>query len=576
MKKIFVLLAFCALAFACGKENADKKGGGNDNRPATIVGKVLGDNGAAIAGVVVSDGLNCVKTDASGSYALPADLTKATYVFVSTPAEWAAPVASESGMPVFWKFLKDCTIGTDSKYEINFTLKRIANPERYTVFIFADPQPRRNTTTSGSNVPTDQYAYKSLDCCDDMYADMKELARTMTDRPVYGIALGDIVHQDLTLLADYKAGMKTTGIRTYNVIGNHDQGHTVCDVMQDDQAHKAFEAEMGPVNYSFNLGGMHYLVLDNMIAPPAGSTDSEGNIQYTDDCATGLTDDIWKWVQNDLKHVPFSTPIMVCVHSPMFKGLGNNGTTHAAVIKERTGQHIPDLKNLLSKYSKSYGWAGHTHSTFNYVDKNDDKVTETHTLGRVTGALWSNEWQSSNGTPRGYLVFEYDNGDISWKFKPIFYQTGTYQKTSKPDYTYRDWDYVGGRAKMKGTGENLTDAYQMQLYAPGVYGDSYIYANIFMWDEKWGQPQLWIDNVPVGNMQRVTENDKDKFFSYSNWELNKFYYKTRGLSVFKDGYENGMNNCASMFRAYVNTEHGTGKVKVRDRFGNDYESTITW
>ena len=116
----------------------------------------------------------------------------------------------------------------------------------------------------------------------------------------------------------------------------------------------------------------------------------------------------------------------------------------------------------------------------------------------------------------------------------------------------------------------------MQLYAPGVYGDSYIYANIFMWDEAWGQPQLWIDNVFVSNMQRVTVNDKDKYFSYSNWELNKFYWKTRGISLFKDAYENGMNNCASMFRAFVNDEHGTAKVKVKDRFGNDYESTITW
>ena len=130
MKKILVLLAFCALVFACGKENADKKGGGKDDRPATIVGKVLGDNGAAIAGVVVSDGLNCVKTDASGSYALPADLTKATYVFVSTPAGWAAKLDGESGMPVFWEFLKPDYLRADGKYEINFTLKRIANPER--------------------------------------------------------------------------------------------------------------------------------------------------------------------------------------------------------------------------------------------------------------------------------------------------------------------------------------------------------------------------------------------------------------------------------------------------------------
>ena len=299
---------------------------------------------------------------------------------------------------------------------------------------------------------------------------------------------------------------------------------------------------------------------------------------YCDECATGLTDDIWKWAQNDLALVSKDTPIMVCVHSPMFKGTSNSGTNQALVIKERTGQHISDFKNLLAKYDKSYGWAGHTHSTFNYVNTSNPKETETHTLSRVTGALWSNDYQGSNGTPRGYLIFEYDNGDVSWKFKPIYYQTGSYQKSSKPAYTYRDWTYKNGRAYMKNSDGSegttpLSDNYQMQLYAPGVYDDQYVYANIFMWDEKWGTPVFTTNGIPAP-MERVI--DLDKRFSYSNWELNYFYYKTRGLSVFEDGYTSGKNNCASIFRAFPNAEHGTGTVSVRDRFGNNYTSTITW
>ncbi len=570
MKKILIILCLCALAFACGKENPEK-GGGKDNRPATIVGTVKGNDGSVLKDVVVSDGLNCVKTDASGRYALPADLSKTRYVFVSTPAGWSAPFNRETGMVEFWKFLSDddCKIGADGKYDISFTLEKIANPERYTVIIFADPQPRKRTAG------TDKYAFQSLDCCEDMYDDMKELVATMTGRPVYGIALGDIVHQDLSLLANYKTGMARTGIRTYNIIGNHDQGH---DHKPDSESSLAFEQQMGPVNYSFNLGNMHYLMLDNMISPDPN--DPSLSDKFSDDCGTGLTDEIWEWVKNDMALVPTSTPIMVCAHSPMFKGASNNATTQALVIKERTGQHIPDLKNLLSKYSKSYGWAGHTHATFNYVDKDNDKVTETHTLSRTTGALWSNEWQGSNGTPRGYLIFEYTNGNISWKFKPTYWQKGTYQSTSQqPAYEYRPWTYKSGRAYLKNSDGSegttqLTDC-QMQVYAPGVYGDSYVYANIFMWDEKWGTPILWIDGVP-NPMTRVV--DKDKMFSYSNWELNNFYYKERNpsLSVFKDEWTHGKNNCASMFNAFVNTEHGTGKVTVRDRFGNDYESTISW
>ena len=571
MKKFISILALSALFCACVKEDTGTSSGGG-SKPATIVGTVTG-NGSPLQGVVVSDGLNCVTTDASGRYALPSDLTNTDYVFVSTPPGWAAPYDKTTGQSVFWKFLKDCTKGTDGRYDIAFALEKIANPERYTVFIFADPQPRRNSTSSGGSVPTDRYAYKSLDCCEDMYDDMKDLAATMKDRPVYGIALGDIVHQDLSLLAEYKAGMARTGIRTYNVIGNHDQEHISCDVMQDDRAHKAFEAEMGPVNYSFNLGNIHYVVVDNMVAPAAGSKDEKGNPKYTDECSTGITDAIWEWLKADLALVPTDKTIMICGHSPMFRMIDNDATSHALVIKDRSGTHLADLKNLLSKYSKSYAWAGHTHTTFNYVDKNDDRVVETHTLTRVTGALWSNDYQGSNGTPRGYVVLEYDNGTVTWKFKPIVYQRGTYQSSNVPSYQYRDWTYSGGRARMKDTEVELSDSYQMQLYAPGVYGDRYIYANIFMWDEKWGTPIFTTNGVP-NPMDRVT--DKDRRFSYSNWELNSFYYKTRGLGVFEKEYNNGKNNCASIFCAFVNEEHGTGTVSVRDRFGNEYSSAISW
>lgn len=558
MKRFLTVLCVFALAVACGKDNPEG-GSGGGSKPATITGTVTGNDGTLIVGAVVSDGLNCVKTDASGRFALPSDLTKTDYVFVSTPKGWAAPV--ERGQATFWKFLKDCTPGADGKYTIAFTLKKITNPERFTVFIFADPQPRKHTAG------TDQYAYAALECCQDMYKDMKELKGKMTDRPVYAIGLGDIVHQDLSLIEDYKDGMATTGLSTYNVIGNHDQEHKMG--VPDTQAHKNFEAQLGPVNYSFNLGNIHFLVVDNMIAQETG---------YSDECATGLRDDIWEWVKNDLALVPKTCPVMVCGHSPMFKMYSHNETTNAMVIKDRSGQHLGDLKNLLAKFSKSYAWAGHTHTTFNYVDKDNDNVVESHTLSRVTGALWSNEYQGSNGTPRGYVVLEYDNGDITWKFKPIYWQTAQYQEgKTKPAYTYRDWNYdaATGRAKMKVGGAELTDAYQMQVYGPKVYGetDSYVYANIFMWDEKWKNPVFTSGGIPTP-MTRVV--DVNKRYSFSNWELNKFYWEKRRLSVFEDEYNSSFNNCASLFSAYVNTPTGSGTVSVQDRFGNTYTSTITW
>ena len=283
-----------------------------------------------------------------------------------------------------------------------------------------------------------------------------------------------------------------------------------------------------------------------------------------DECATGLTDDIWKWVQNDLKHVPLDTPLMVCAHSPMMRTESGSN---------RSGSHLGELRNLLSKYKKAYVWAGHTHTSFNYVDK-DNPVIETHTVSRVTGALWTNEYLGSNGTPRGYVVFDYDNGDVSWKFKPLYYQKGSYVGNytggDQFDYVWRDWDYVNGRAIMKSTGKPLDDSYQMQVFPPKTYGDDYLYVNIFLWDELWNTPRFTMDGT-TSLMKRVTE--KDFCYSYSDWFITDFY---SSRSVSSTDFTPNKNNNSSMFRVHVDSESGSGTVTVKDRFGNEHKSTITW
>ena len=317
----------------------------------------------------------------------------------------------------------------------------------------------------------------------------------------------------------------------------------------------AYEAAMGPANFSFNLGNMHFLMLDNMMSQKGA---------YSDECATGLTDSIWEWVKNDLKHVSLDTPLMVCAHSPMMRTESGS---------DRSGAHLGELRNLLSKYKKAYVWAGHTHSTFNYVDKNDP-VIETHTVSRVTGALWTNEYLGSNGTPRGYVAFEYDNGNISWKFKPLYYQTseyGGYMNVGDPDYTWRDWDYdASGKAVLKSNGKPLDDTYQMQVFPPKTYGDNYLYVNIFLWDELWSTPRFTIDGSPAV-MKRVTE--KDYCYSYSDWFITSFYNTN---TKYSSEFVPGKNNCSSMFRVHVDKEHGSGTVTVKDRFGNEHKSSITW
>ena len=87
-----------------------------------------------------------------------------------------------------------------------------------------------------------------------MWRDMKEYTSTITDRPVYGMMLGDLVHENMNLYADYLAGIAQLDYPTYSVIGNHDNNTKAAD---DDAGAEYFEQNLGPRNYSFNRGNAH-------------------------------------------------------------------------------------------------------------------------------------------------------------------------------------------------------------------------------------------------------------------------------------------------------------------------------
>ena len=210
----------------------------------------------------------------------------------------------------------------------------------------------------------------------------------------------------------------------------------------------------------------------------------------------GLTDEIMEWLRNDLSYVTRSAVLMVAAHSPMTKLRTGGSRTTAA-------KHFADYTALFAEFAQAHIWSGHTHKTFNYNYPRSSELypIEEHTVARSTGELWTNEYEVG-GTPRGYTVVEVDGDNVSWYFKPTIYQTGSFVKTSmytskEPSYTYRDWNYSSGVAKMKSDNSTLSESYQMKVYAPGTYHDTfddklagaaandYIYVNVFMWDDKW-------------------------------------------------------------------------------------------
>ena len=523
-------------------------------------GYVRDTNGKPLMGVVVSDGRNCTCTDDRGYYRLKTDFEGARHIFVSIPSGYRAPKNSE-GMPLFYheitqreRLNRYCV--ADFEFE---PIEGDAN--RFSIFAGADPQPR------ASSAGYDRFAFHSLDICENFYRDMKETRAKITDREVYGLMLGDIVHENMTLYPNYTAGMRTTGVQVFNVIGNHDHDKTASS---DRDGARVFEQYFGPSYYSVNLGKIHLVVLDNLIMKVVDGAVSMSNYTY------GLTDIEWEWLKNDLSYVDVNTTIFVATHAPMFKTKGLGDYTTSASTK-----HGADYAALFAKYKKVHAWAGHTHVTFNYnyAASSNLKNVEVHTLARSTGELWTNEYGAS-GTPRGYTIIDVDGENVSWKFKPTIYQADyiaakfSYTKGA-PAYTYRDWDFVDGVAKMRDTGETLSADYQMHGFAPSVYGDGNVYLDIYLWDDKWGTPKY--NGV---EMEHVAYNSPTAY--NMAWKETRIFYSTYCSSLSKnedyseDAALDKHNNHHTLFRAPEMRSSGSGTFTVVDRFGNNYSRTISW
>ncbi len=538
-----------------------------------VTGVVMGSDGKLLKDVVVSDGEHCVKTTETGRFYLNVDPATTKFIHVSTPSGYMPPV--ESGLPRFYKLLSDFT-PSNGVYDCGtFTLNPVANPDRFTLLVSADPQPRSSAYWS-----IDRVAFYSLDVCEDYYTDLNEVASNISGQQVYGVCLGDIVHEDMGLFANYVSGISGFSFPTYNIIGNHDHNPAAAT---DEAGSVEFESYFGPCSYSFNLGQLHCIVLDDLIM----EKNPENSNKLTKS-GHGLTDRIWAWLQADLSYIPKTTKLMVFAHAPMFKLENGNERTN-------TSNHGRDYGALLNSYPEVHAWGGDSHCTFNYIypTTHRNKNTQVHTLARSTGELWTNEYLA-NGTPRGFTIVEVDGNDISWHFHPNKYQTATWvgnlnsPSYSAPSYTYRDWNYnASGIAVMKDGSGTLSDAYQMHAYPKGSYGDEYVYVNVFLWDARWENPVF----TPAGggtpiemicvhdayNPRDYSIMDSIKIHDLAMTEIRSYYKANNSVLRAYEGYTSIIaGQITTLFRVAPPAGCNGGTISVTDRFGNSYTRHVSW
>ena len=213
-----------------------------------------------VAGVLVSNGREVVATGAGGSYEIPAydDMN----LFITKPAGYATPV-SEEMVPQF-AYIHKVAGSPPLRYggiaptgplprRVNFPLIEDPVGDRFQCLAFGDPQPYTNQEVS--------YVRDTVG----------KMLVTRDNAQVECLLFeGDIMGDDLSLFGRFKKIVAAGGVPQYYVGGNHDLDW---DAEHDAHSFDTFRREWGPEYYSFDIGRVHFIVLDNVRYPCNGIDD---------------------------------------------------------------------------------------------------------------------------------------------------------------------------------------------------------------------------------------------------------------------------------------------------------------
>ncbi len=358
-----------------------------------------------LPGVRVSNGVDVVRTDDAGRWALP--VGDDTILFVIKPRDWWPPLDA-NGLPRFYYVHKPAgSPDADFAYpgvaptgplpaSIDFPLSRRPESDRFEVLVVGDPQP----------YDEEQLGWYARDT----------VAELVGSQAAFGLSLGDLVGDDLSLFEGLNAVQGRVGIPWYNVIGNHDLNfHSPGDAHSDE----TFERVYGPASYAFQVGRAHFVVLDDVLWGGFDGLRSDGRAR-NDNYAAGFRPDQMRFLESLLATIPADELVVLAVHIPL-------------PAPARRGAPRPQrVLELLSGHPHSLTLAGHTHRLDHaFFGPRDGFAPEGG--GRhhqfVVGAASGNRWRGApdelgiphatmrDGAPNGYAVLEVDGHTYRLRYK---------------------------------------------------------------------------------------------------------------------------------------------------------------
>lgn len=321
-----------------------------------------------VAGVVVSDGEVVTTTDDAGCYYL-ASKKHHGYVFMSVPSGYEPQ--SENSVPLIWG---PVTPGEEACEQVDFELVEAPGQDDFDLLVLAD--------IHLANRLGDIAQYKEL-----MLPEVKNYIAA-SPRKVYIMNVGDMTfdlywNSNKYNLGDYTNTLKDSAIPAliYHVPGNHDNDEYAND---DYTAEQPYKDNLGPTYYSFNIGKVHYVVLDDMLY--------HGRNKYD----RIIAPEQLAWLYKDLRALdPEIRQLVVACHVPL---VANNGAWDDIWYNLKNKD---ELFVLLQDYDVTImtgDW--HTEGT----TRVSDRIVE-YVHPAVTGNWWYRQGICCNGYPAAFTEY---------------------------------------------------------------------------------------------------------------------------------------------------------------------------
>lgn len=430
----------------------------------TTVYGIVSSAGVGVENVVVSDGAEVTVTNEKGIYQLKS-AKKWGYVFISVPSGYEVP--SVGVLPQFHRALKN---SADVVERADFKLEKVDGQDSYKIFMLGDMHLANRTGDLG------QFAQFTSDLTDYMTRHKGE--------KMYALTLGDMTwdlywYSNSYYFPQYlnTINSQIKNLQIFHTMGNHDNDF---QTRSDYDAAVKYVDQICPTYYSFNIGKVHYVVMDDI---DCSSYDGSTSRNYVKSLSAEQLD----WLAKDLSHVDKTTPVVVAMHAQVFYPTTSGfKIDHDPVNTQR-------LFDILDGYTVRFV-TGHTHKLFNVTP--DAPIVDGHNFREYnSGSVCASWWWSGNltpgihigtdGTPGGYGIWDVTGTD----FQCLYKSTGWPE-----EYQFRSYDLNNVHFSMADVplmpsdiSASVKNAYMQYVNAYPQNNDNEVLINIWNWNSDWTQ-----------------------------------------------------------------------------------------